>query len=294
MRFDYYEPGTVDEAIEVLTSEGEAATILAGGTDLLLQMRRGLSSHRAVVNIKSVPGLNGIRFDASGGLTFGPLTTFRALETNELVRSVYPAVVEASQVVAGVQLRNLATVGGNLGNASPAADSVPPLVALGATTTIAGPDGTRTLPVEDCFLGPGETALAPNELFASINIPSPAIRSGNAYERFTPRSAMDIAAVSASASVALDESGRCEDCRIALGAVSPVPLRAREAEDVLRGEKVTPALLERIAELSSDAAEPITDIRGSAEYRRAIVGVVARRVVSLAAQRALNGERQNA
>lgn len=289
MRFDYHEPATLAEAFAILASEGDAAAVLAGGTDLLLQLRRRLRHYRSVVNIKFVPGLNGVRYDAAEGLTFGALTTFRAIETHPAVRAVYPGLAEAAGVVAGVQLRNLATVGGNLGNASPSADSVPPLVALGATVTATGPRGARTLPVEECFAGPGRTVLAHDELFTAVHVPAPARRSGNAYQRFTPRSAMDIAVVSVGAHIALDEGGRCSECRIALGAVSPVPLRAANAEAALRGERITPALLEHAGRLASEAATPISDIRGSADYRRALVSVLTRRVVGLAAERALAG-----
>jgi carbon-monoxide dehydrogenase medium subunit len=185
-----------------------------------------------------------------------------------------------------VQLRNLATIGGNLGNASPSADAVPPLVALGAVVDIAGPAGTRTLPVELCLTGPGRTALEPGEIFTTIRIPAPPPQSGNAFARFSPRAAMDIGIASVAASVTLDADSRCTDCRIALGAVSATPLRATAAEELLRGERLTAALVERVGELAAAAARPISDIRGSADYRRAIVGVLSRRMVIVAASRA--------
>lgn len=286
MKFDYYAPSSLQEAFALLAREGGEAKVLAGGTDLLLQMRRRVRSYRAVVNIKSIPDLVGISSDAGGDLSIGAAATFRALETGATALRRYPALVEAARVVAGVQLRNLATVGGNLGNASPAADSVPPLVALGATATIAGSGGTRVLPVEECFLGPGRTVLAPDELFVRFSVPPAAPRSGNAYQRFTPRSAMDIAVVSVAASLELEASGHVKECRVALGAVSPVPLRARGAEETLKGQRLTEALLQRAGALAAQEAQPISDIRGSAEYRRAMVAVLTRRVVALAAQRA--------
>jgi len=285
VRFDYYEPATLDEAYGILGRDGDGAAPLAGGTDLLLQIRRRQRAYRSVVNLKRI-GLNGVGFDPEQGLRFGALTTFRALETSPVVREHYPSLAEAAEVVAGVQVRNLATVGGNLGNGSPSADSVPPLVALGAMATVGGPRGTRTLPVEACFAGPGTTVLAEDELFTALQVPSPAPRSGNAYQRFTPRSAMDIAVVSVGAYVALDESGRCTTCRIALGAVSPVPLRATRAEEVLLGEQPSEALFREAGRLASEAARPITDIRGGADYRRTLTGVLVQRMVSLAVQRA--------
>jgi carbon-monoxide dehydrogenase medium subunit len=283
--FAYYEPATLDEAYSILAQEGDGAAPLAGGTDLLLQLRRRLRSYRSVVNLKSI-GLNGISFDPEQGLRFGALTTFRAIERSPVVQMHYPSLVEAAAVVAGVQLRNIATVGGNLGNASPSADSVPPLVALGATVTVRSPRGSRTLPIEQCFAGPGKTVLAPDELFTSVQAPAPPARSGNAYQRFTPRSAMDIAVVSVGAFVALDEGGRCTFARIALGAVSPVPLRATRAEEALLGEELSESLVEEAGRLASEAARPISDIRGGADYRRTLTGVLTRRMVSLAAQRA--------
>ena len=284
--FDYYEPTTLSEAAEILVNEGEHAVPLAGGTDLLLQIRRRLRHYRSVVNLKTVPGLAEIRYENVTGLSLGALTTFRAIETHPDIARVYPALVEAAQVVAGVQLRTLATVGGNLANASPAADSIPPLVALGATAIIDGPSGRRDLPIEQCFRGPGLTVLAPGELFAQIRLPEVAARSGSAYQRLTPRRAMDIAVVSVGAYVALDEHGRCDEARIAPGAVSPVPRRATAAEAVLVGEALTPSLLEHAGELAAGAAEPITDIRGSEDYRGAMVSVLTRRVVESAWQRA--------
>ena len=286
MSFSVHEPSTLGEALAVLKDEGDAAAPLAGGTDLLLRIRRRARKYRSVVNIKFVPGLNELHWDARTGLTIGALTTFRAIETHDSVRAHFPALAESARVVAGVQLRNLATIGGNLGNASPSADSAPPLVALNATIEIASAAGTRRMPVERCLTGPGRTVLTPGEIFTSISVPAPSPRSGNAYARFSPRSAMDIGIASVAASITLDADRRCTSCRIVLGAVAPVPLRSGMAEGVLEGERLTPALLEQAGDLAAQAARPISDIRGSADYRRAIVRVLTTRVVALAASRA--------
>jgi carbon-monoxide dehydrogenase medium subunit len=286
MNFVVYEPTTLPEAIGLLTHHSDGGIPLAGGTDLLLRIRRGIRKYRSVINLKRVAGLNDIGWNQETGLTLGALTTFRAIEQSSRIRSVYPALAEAAEVVAGVQLRNLATIGGNLGNASPSADSVPPLVALGATVTIAGPSGTRALPVEDCLIGPGRTALAQDEIFTTIAIPSPTPRNGNAFIRFSPRAAMDIGIVSAAASVTLDADGHCTHCRIALGAVSATPLRVITAEDALLGASLTSGALSLAGDLAADAAAPISDIRGSADYRRAIVRVLTSRVLARAAARA--------
>jgi len=284
--FAVFEPATLNEALGLLTNEGDASAALAGGTDLLLRIRRGARKYRSVVNIKFVPGLIGLTWDAQRGLTLGALTTFRTIEQNEHVRRHYLALVEAARVVAGVQLRNLATIGGNIGNASPSADSVPPLVALGATIEIASATGTRVVPIEACIARPGRTVLIPGEIFTTISVPAPAMLSGNAFSRFSPRSAMDIGIASVAASVTLDADGRCTDCRIALGAVSPTPLRGTAAEKALRGERITPAIADAVGELAAAATTPISDIRGSAPYRRAIVRTLATRVVQQAAARA--------
>jgi aerobic carbon-monoxide dehydrogenase medium subunit len=284
--FAVFEPATLPDALGLLANEGDASAALAGGTDLLLRIRRGVRKYRSVVNIKFVPGLTGVTWDAQRGLTMGALTTFRTIEQNEHVRQHYHALVEAARVVAGVQLRNLATVGGNIGNASPSADSVPPLVALGATIEIASATGTRVVPIEACISGPGRTVLAPGEIFTTISVPAPATRSGNAFSRFSPRSAMDIGIASVAAAVTLDAEGRCTDCRIALGAVSPIPLRATAAENALRGEHITAAIAGTSGELAAAATTPISDIRGTAAYRRAIVQTLTARVVQQAAARA--------
>jgi len=286
MSFSVHEPATLSEALGVLKDEGDATAPLAGGTDLLLRIRRRARKYRSVVNIKFVPGLNELHWDARTGLTIGALTTFRAIETHDSVRAHFPALAEAARVVAGVQLRNLATIGGNLGNASPSADSAPPLVALNATIEIASAAGTRRMPVERCLTGPGRTVLTPGEIFTAISVPAPSPRSGNAYARFSPRSAMDIGIASVAASITLDADRRCTSCRIVLGAVAPVPLRSGMAEGALEGERLTPALLEQAGDLAAQAARPISDIRGSADYRRAIVRVLTTRVVALAASRA--------
>ncbi len=286
MTFDVYEPTTLPEALALLAEHAEGTAPIAGGTDLLLRIRRGAQRYRSVVNLKRVPELGQITWDERGGLTLGALTTFRTIEKDFRIRAAFPALAEAAEVVAGVQLRNLATVGGNLGNASPSADSVPPLVALDATVAIAGPSGVRSLPVEACLVGPGRTALGPAEIFTAVTVPAPARRSGNAFIRFSPRAAMDIGIVSAAASVTLDASGQCTACRIALGAVSATPLRAVAAEESLTGTSVSPADVELAGVLAAEVTQPISDIRGSADYRRAIVKVLTARVLARAAARA--------
>jgi carbon-monoxide dehydrogenase medium subunit len=285
MRFRVHEPTTLAEALAVLAAEGTQTAALAGGTDLLLRIRRRLHRYGSVVNIKCIDGMNEVSWNGRDGLTIGALTTFRRLETHATIGALFPALVEAARVVAGVQLRNLATVGGNLGNASPSADSLPPLVAFGATVDVASVDHIRTLPVEACIAGPGRTVLKPGELFTRIRVPASAARCGSAFARFSPRSAMDIGIASVAVSIGLDADRRVNACRIALGAVSATPLRAAAAEQALLNEAPTPALIDHVGTLAAQAASPITDIRASADYRRAIVGVLTRRMVAAALSR---------
>lgn len=289
MRFAVHEPATMDEALALLSS---GVVPLAGGTDLLLHLRRRTRDYRAVVNLKRLRRVRTFDWNTETGLTIGALTTFRTLETSPLVGERFPALAEAAHVVAGVQLRNLATIGGNIGNASPSADSLPPLVALGASVEIASAGATRMLPVERCISGPGRTVLSSGEMFTAIHVPAPGRHSSSAFARFSPRSAMDIGIASAAAAVTLDSSGRCTSCRIAPGAVSPVPFRPEAAEAAVLGERITEAVAARAGELAAAAAQPISDIRGSADYRRAIVRVLTARVLLTAASRALGEEIQ--
>lgn len=285
MSFDYYEPRTLDEAIDLLQRGGPDTAVLAGGTDLLLRIRRRVRAYSAVVNLKRIPGLSGIEWDADG-VTIGALTPFRVIESDARILQTYPALVDGAKVVAGVQIRNLATIGGNLANASPSADSVPPMVVLGAVVTIVGPSGERTMPVEETITGPATTALAPGEIFTSIRLPLPVEGSSSAFERFTPRSAMDIGIVSAAASFAVRADGTVHNPRIALGAVSPRPLRVAAAETLLTGRALSTELIEEAATLAAAAATPISDIRGGADYRRSLTRVMTRRVIETAAERA--------
>jgi len=280
IRFEYLEPTTIEEAIVLLARHGEQARVLAGGTDLLIRMKARQWRPQYVVNIKGIPGLRGISQNG-GGLSIGALTTVREVETSPVIRQNYGSLAYAASQLGSIQVRNSATIGGNLCNAAPSAELAPPLLGLGATARIRGPQGERNVPLEEFFTGPGKTVLGPGELLVGLEVPAPAPGSGNAYIKHSPRRAMDIAVVGVAAWV-LQEEGLCRDCRIALGAVAPVPMRARNAEATLRGQPLTDELLAKAGQAAMAECSPIDDIRGSAEYRREMVRVLTQRAVKQA------------
>lgn len=280
---DYAVPGSVKEAVALL-AQGEAE-VLAGGTDLLLRLKAGQPTPRLVVDVKRIPGFDEIRFDARTGLSIGPAVTLAALAGDPVVQRRYPALAQGAGLVGSVQIRNRATLAGNICNAAPSADTAPPLLVLGARVRLAGPEGRRTLPLEEVFLGPGKTALEPGELVVGIQVPTPRGRSGSAYARHTLREAMDIAVVGVG--VALRLAPRrpvCEEAAIALGAVAPTPMRATQAEALLEGEELTPERIAWAAGLAAAQSRPISDVRASAEYRRELVEVLTRRMLEAAVE----------
>lgn len=286
MRFDYFEPTALGEAREILRDGRGELKPLCGGTDIVIQLRRRVARCRGLVNLKRIPGLSAWRYRAEEGLRIGACTPMRDLEVSRDVRERFPSLWESLRVVGSVQLRNLASVGGNLCNASPSADTAPSLIALGATVDLEGPENPA-MPVEVFFRGPGAAALATAELLVSVAVPAPAVSTGDAFERFTPRSAMDIAIASAAARLALGQkSGRVEDVRIALGAVAPTPMRARRAEEWLREKEPTEENFAEAGRLAMDECRPIDDIRASAGYRRELVRVLVQRVLQKSALRA--------
>ncbi|MBI4550641.1 MAG: xanthine dehydrogenase family protein subunit M [Candidatus Latescibacteria bacterium] len=285
--FEYCAPSTVTEALSLLREYGDRARPLAGGTDLLIFMQSGRVQPDYVVDLTRIAALKGIAYDPAQGLKLGALTSMREVELAPAIRAHYPALAASTFELAGVQVRNMATIGGNTCNASPAADTIPPLMALDAVAVIAGTTGERRVPYTELFQGPGKTALKRDELLASIDLPPPSSRTGSHYIKLAVRKAMDIAIVGVAASVTLDD-GLVQDCRIALGAVGPTVIRAHEAEQLLRGKPLEDATLKAVAKAAQAAAKPITDQRGSAAYRTMMVGVLvpqALRQAAMAAQR---------
>jgi len=290
-RFEYLEARTLRQAVSLLKRYGEEARIVAGTTDFLVRWRQGFWKPSYVVSIKRIPGLDRVSYSPRAGLRLGALVTVRTLETHPIIRQHYPALTAAATTFAGVQVRNLATVGGNVCNASPAGDTLSSLLAFEAQCRIVGPEGERWMPLDQFFLGPGRSALKPGEVLAEFRLPPPLSNTGSLYIKDSPRSAMDIAAAGVASVISLDDSGQvCRDVKIALGAVAPTPIRARAAEEILRGQAVDQERIDEVARAAAAEARPIDDIRGSARHRRAIVEALTRRTVEYAVQMAQKTE----
>jgi carbon-monoxide dehydrogenase medium subunit len=284
-RFDLLLPSSVDETVRILADHGAAARVVAGGTDLVPQLRNGQLRPACVVDLSGIPELRRLAEDDGAGLRIGAAVTARTLERGPGVRARYAALAESAALVGSVQVRNLATVGGNLCNAAPSADMAPPLLTLDAEAVIAGPSGRRQVPLGEFFRDVRRTVLAPDELLVEVRVPEPRPRSGGSYLRHTPRRELDIAVVGVASQLTL-EDGRCRTARIALAAVTPTPVRAHAAEQALEGRPVTAEAIARAAALAVEAARPITDQRGSADFRRHLVRVLTHRTLALAWQRA--------
>jgi CO/xanthine dehydrogenase FAD-binding subunit len=282
--FAYLEPTSIQQALEWLNTHRGRARVLAGGTDLYLRLRKGVFLPDYVIDLKRVSRLDYITPIRGGGVQIGPTTLQDDVARSSLIQQLYPALAEAAGWVGAIQTRNRATVVGNLCNASPAADTAPALLSYGAQVKIASVQGERTIPLEEFFVGPGRTALQDNELVAEIHLPAPQPHTGAAFFRRT-RTAMDIAVVCGAAMLQLS-NGTCQNARLALGAVGPIPLRATRAEAALRGQTLTDQVVEDASHLAAEEARPIDDVRSSAEYRREMVRVLTRRGLSQAIERA--------
>lgn len=284
-RFELAIPDSVDACLTVLAQRGPEAKLLAGGTDLLPQLKNHLLKPACVVDLSGVRDLRVLDGGATRGFRIGAAVSARELELHPGLRAAYPALAESGALVGSIQVRNLATVGGNMCNAAPSADLAPPLVALEAEAVIAGPKGRRRVPMADFFTGVRKTVLGPDELLLEFAVPALPARSGGSYMRHTPRRELDIAVVGVASQVTLTD-GVCGKARIALAAVAPTPVRATTAEQALEGQPLTPQAIERAAELAVQAARPIDDQRGSAEFRRHLVRVLTRRTLAAALERA--------
>jgi carbon-monoxide dehydrogenase medium subunit len=285
-RFDYHSPATLSEAISLLDRYGERARILAGGTDLLTALKERWETPDHVVDLRCIPGLDRIDYDPTQGLSIGARVTVREVEISPLVRRLYPALAYAASTLASIQIRNLATIAGNICRASPSADTLPILLALDASVTACGPHGERVVALDHLFTGPGRTLLARTEIVTAIRVPPHpdccfGAGAGAAYIKHSPRQAMDLAMVGVAAAVVL-ESGWITGARVALGAVAPTPRRSRRAEAVLLGCRPTPELLTQAGEAAAIECAPISDVRGTAGRRRAMVSVQTRRALEQA------------
>ena len=283
-RFEYFAPESVDEAVSLLRERGDGVKLLAGGTDLLVQMKEAGLHPPAIVSLHLIPDLRGIAGD--GGLRIGSGTDMAEIAAHDVVRDSYTALAEGAGVVGSVQTRNMATIGGNIANAAPSADTAPPLAVFDAEAEIAGPNGSRRLPVAEMFDGPGSTTLASDEVLVALHLPAQPARTGSVYQRHTPRKTMDIAAVGVAVKLSLAEGGETiESARICLGAVGPTIIRAEQAELALAGQPPSDELFDNAAALAQAAASPISDVRGSAEFRRYLVGVMTGRCLKIALSR---------
>jgi carbon-monoxide dehydrogenase medium subunit len=281
----YEAPNSIDKAVDLLAAERGQAFLLAGGTDLLVRLRTGFIEPDLIVDIKNIDVMNRITPE-SGGFRVGAAVCAAKLGEHDEVRKLWPGVVEAVELIGSKQVQGRATMVGNMCNASPAADSVPAMIAAGATVTIAGPKGRRTVRVEDVATGPGKTSLAKGELVESVFLPARPPKSGDAYLRFIPRSEMDIAVEGAGVSLSLDGSGVCTAARVSLGAVAERVLLVEEAAKALIGSKIDDKALDKLAAAASAACRPIDDKRGTKEYRIKVAGVLARRAAKIALERA--------
>jgi aerobic carbon-monoxide dehydrogenase medium subunit len=282
--FEYFEPKSMQQALEWLTTYRARARILAGGTDMYLRLRKGVFLPDYVIDLKRVPDLDYITATREGGVEIGPTALQESVARSLLIRQMYPALAEAAGWVGSVQTRNRATLVGNLCNASPAADTAPALLSYGAQVKIASIHGERRVLLEEFFVGPGKTVLQHDELVAEIVLPAPAPHTGAAFLRRT-RTAMDIAVVCGAAMLTVT-NGTCQHARIALGAVGPTPMRALRAESALRGQALTEPLIEEAGRIAAEEARPIDDVRSSAEYRREMVSILTRRGLKQALERA--------
>ncbi len=285
--FEYIETMSLDQAIALLSQDPERSRPFAGGTDLLPQLREGRRQVGLVVDIKQIPELRTVMDHPERGLRIGAAAACYDICHNPAVAARYPGLVDGFGVIGAVQIQFRASVGGNLCNASPAADSIPALIVHGATCTAIGPNGQRTLPVEAFCVAPGRTALQPGEILAWIDVPAPADRSGAAYLRFIPRNEMDIAVVGAAAAVTLAaDGGTFDSARLALGAVGPTPLLIAEAGEYLVGKPVSAETIAEAARIAQAAARPIDDVRGTAAFRTHLSAVLMRRAIERAVERA--------
>ena len=288
--FRYFEPLTVAEALGILAKEGDGAYPLAGGTDLLVRMKRGDLAPGALVNLKRIAGLDGIEPEAGGGIRIGALAAISAVENSPLVSAGHRVLAEAAGVLGSPSIRNLGTLGGNIGRASPASDMAPSLMVLGAWLLAEGPRGKREIGVGEFFKGPGETVLDPGELITSFLLPAPAIGSGAAYERIGRREGMDCALVGVAALVTLSGKDRgVKDAKVALAAVAPVPLRPRKAEEVLLSGSLTEDRIGEAARAAAADCFPISDLRASGSYRQEMARVLTCRALTRAWRSAEGG-----
>ncbi|MAF83653.1 MAG: carbon monoxide dehydrogenase [Chromatiales bacterium] len=284
--FEYIPAKTVDEAVALLSEKGEQARPLSGGTDLIVMVRENRRQLELMVDVKDIPETNVLSYAPGTGLNLGAAVPCYKVYADDAIRAAYPGLIDAAKIIGGTAIQGRASVGGNLCNASPAADTIPPLIVLEAICVIAGPNGTREVPVHQFCTGPGRTVLERGEFLVSFKIPPAKENSSSYYLRFIPRNEMDIAVVGAGAAVVLNaDKTSFVSARIGLAAVAPTPLFAEETSALLAGKEVSDEAINTAAEAAKAIARPISDMRGTAEQRTHLVGVLTRRALNGAIQR---------
>lgn len=272
--FSYFSPRTLREAIELLSQHGQEAKILAGGTDLLVEMKEGIVIPQYVIDLKNIPALNHIKLE-NQYLKIGALATVHEIEVHPSVREHAGILAQAASLLGSLQIRNKGTIGGNLCHASPAADLAAPLLALDGKVGMIGKNGERMEDLENFFVGPGMTTLKSDEILTEIQVPLPPPGSTGIYLKFSPRKAMDLALVGVAALITLNRTSQiCTRARIALGAVAPTPARAKKSEKILEGQRIARGLLQEVSDQAAEESRPISDVRGSAWYRKEIVKIL--------------------
>jgi carbon-monoxide dehydrogenase medium subunit len=312
-KFDYLKPKTLGEALSLLNQHGKKAALIAGGTDVIVMIKQKTMSPGVLISLRGVPGLDQIQYD--GTLRIGAMVTHRALEKSDLIRKAFSALADAVDALGSIQIRNVATIAGNICTAAPSADTATPLLVLGAQVKIKSLKEEKTVPIEEFFMGPGETILKKGEIVTELVIPKPLPNTGSAYWKHQRRLALDLPILGVSALLTLDKSTvscsdmlcttspissilhtmeqdelTCKDVKIALGVAAPVPIRATKAENLLRGKKISDELLEEVAETAAKEAQPRDTIRGEAWYRRDMIGVLVKRMAMKSIERVVRPE----
>jgi carbon-monoxide dehydrogenase medium subunit len=312
-KFDYFKPKTLEEALTLLAKYGEKAKLIAGGTDVIVMIKQKTMAPDVLISLKEIPGLDQIK--SNGSLSIGPMVTHRAIEKSEAIRKNFSALADAADFLGSIQIRNVATIGGNICTAAPSADTATPLLVLGTQVKIKNLKEERTLPIEEFFKGPGETVLKTGEMIKELIIPNPLPNTGSAYYKLQRRLALDLPILGVSVLLSLDKNKVtcsdilcttspissilhkmeedqivCKEVRIALGVAAPTPLRAVKAENLLRGKKISDELLEEVAETASKEAQPRDSIRGEAWYRRDMIRVLIKRMAMKSIERVVQPE----
>jgi CO/xanthine dehydrogenase FAD-binding subunit len=282
---DFAQPSSLDDALGLLKKHGDKAGLLAGGTDLLVLLRANAKTSDVIVDIKDIPELNQIEFDSTSGLTIGAAVPCHEIYNDSNVKKYYPGIIDSASIIGGTQIQGRASFGGNLCNAAPSADAVPGMIAMSVTCKIASSQGVKDVPVEEFCLAPRKTILKSDELLISLNYPLPKPNTGSRYIRFIPRNEMDIAVVGVGVYVEL-EKNKFKDVRISLASVAPKPIFVKEAGSAVIGKEVNDENISLVAQKAKEAATPITDMRGTIEFRKHLCEVLTRRALNTAIERA--------